>query len=529
MIEQELPRLSRIDQLLRAGNYGALEALTLQEMPRHLLSEESLAAARAFRLPSTVIYLATLAVENLPKADPFDYWLGVYQSLNTGVETGSLKSLPSRHPLRVVTKHMLQGSTKNVCKFRQCKGNLAAWTQALELAFDHARFDLVLCMLQSLGMKKLDNLGWLGIAKSLVGRQKLVKEGRAAANLGRAYLLIREQLCASQAALLRVRSSLSLHASESFLLGREYGRTLEAARLAKDPEDRARSVFLSAKAHCHLGNFVSAIEGLDRLIELAVGEDTEVQFAPTAEFVSTDAARALIDLQAALSEIGHKAFLVSGTLLGFAREGKILEHDKDIDVGVIGWERQFDIAQAILRSGKFSFDPRRLRAGKAYHLVVQHMKTRVGIDIFLYHRKGEKLVTGVEANFGYTQNFAFTPFELKEVTFLGVDFFVPSNVELNLAENFGDWRESDPDYISHLQSPSTVDVGGLVFQIVGRLRALEAIQAGKHERLSRIVGIMTQHQKREGGMSEAILALLSAEVEKHRLAPAAELRGGHHV
>ena len=64
------------------------------------------------------------------------------------------------------------------------------------------------------------------------------------------------------------------------------------------------------------------------------------------------------------------------------------------------------------------------------------------------------------------------PVELKEVSFLGIDFYVPDDVEKNLAENFGNWRQSDPEYISHLQSPSTVDVGGLVYQIVGRLREL---------------------------------------------------------
>jgi hypothetical protein len=206
--------------------------------------------------------------------------------------------------------------------------------------------------------------------------------------------------------------------------------------------------------------------------------------------------------------VGQRAFLVSGTLLGYAREGQLLAHDKDIDVGVIGWEDQFAVAQAVLSSGHFGIDSRRLRGQRTHHIPIRHIETHTSIDIFIYHQDGGKLVTGVESYFGYLQKFAFTPFELRQVSFLGIDFFVPDDVEKNLAENFGDWRQSDPDYISHLQSPSTVDVGGKVFQMVGRIRALEAVRAGKYHKLGRVIEIMTRHREREGGMSAATLAIL---------------------
>jgi tetratricopeptide (TPR) repeat protein len=529
MIQENFPRLSRIDHLLKAGDHSALQAFTLQEIPRGLLSEQCLDAARALRLPVAVIYLATLAVENLSKPAIFEQWLAVYRSLGSGVETAEIKALSTRHPLRVLIQQLLPGNPLALGKFRQCKGSAVAWIQALELAFDQGRFDLLLHMLRALGKKKLDVLDWLRIAKSMIVRQRAVKKGQVERRLGEAYLLIREQLRTSRAVIVEVRSTLSLCASDSFFLAREYKLSVQAAQLVTEPMDRARASYEIARAYCHLGDFRRALEWLDRLIPLTCEAATEMAPMLSSEFVVADAASALVDLQQALAKVGQRAFLVSGTLLGFAREGKILDHDKDLDVGVIGWEQQFDVAQAVVKSGHFHIDLGRLRADKAYHLQIRHVETGIPIDIFLYHREGEKFVTGVESNFGYVQKFAFSPFELKAVSFLGIDFFVPSNVDLNLAENFGNWRESDPDYISHLQSPSTVDVGGLVFQVVGRLRALEAIQAGKHERLSRVVSIMTEHNRREGGMSEETLSLLSAEVEKHRPAPAAGLRGGPYV
>ena len=98
---------------------------------------------------------------------------------------------------------------------------------------------------------------------------------------------------------------------------------------------------------------------------------------------------------------------------------------------------------------------------------------------------------------------------------------LPDDIERNLAENFGNWRQSDPDYISHLQSPSTVDVGGKVFQIVGRIRALEAINEGKLEKLSRVIQIMTEHQDRPGGMSAHTLELLQTAYDQRSVAEVA--------
>jgi hypothetical protein len=529
VIEQELSRLSRIDQLLRTGDHAALEALTLQEMPQHLLSEECLDAARALKLSVTVIYLSTLAVENLPKPTPFNQWLAVYQSLSRGVENDGLQSLPSHHPLRVVTKHLLPGNPVAAGELRQCKGSVVVWRQALELAFDHARYDLVLRILRTLLKKKLDILDWLRIAESMTRRQAFIKNDHADASLGQAYLLIREQLRSPRAKVIKARSTLSLCASYSFFQAREYSLSVMAAQLASGLADRTQAAYETARAHCHLGDLTATVEWLDRLITLMDVASIELVPQSQPKFVPADAARALYDLQHTLSASGQKAFLVSGTLLGFAREGKILDHDKDLDVGIIGWEQQFDVSLVLLQSRRFRVNLRHLRADQTYQIPLQHLDTGVLIDIFVYHREGGKMVTGVESNFGYLQKFAFTPFELKLVSFLGIDFFVPADVELNLAENFGDWRQSDPDYISHLQSPSTVDVGGLVFQVVGRLRAIEAIRAKKHERLARVIDLMTLHQQCEGGMSEAALSVLRAELARHRPAAVASLPGVSHV
>jgi len=135
-----------------------------------------------------------------------------------------------------------------------------------------------------------------------------------------------------------------------------------------------------------------------------------------------------------------------------------------------------------------------LKINQTYQLPIVHKETGMSIDIFVYHTVGDRLITGVQGNFGYVQNFSFTPFNLKKVNFIGVDFSVPENIEENLEENFGLWQIPDANFISHLECPTTVDKGGLIYMIVARLEMLKAIVEGKKNKVKRIGDLMGKYR-----------------------------------
>lgn len=530
MFEADFPRLVRIGALLDTQDYGALEALVLEELPHQLLSEPTLDAARALRHNATIVFLATLAVENLPRPMPFQRWLAVYQSIMRGQPTPEFGALPARQPLRLVAEAVMSRGEIDPPRLKKAHGNLDDWFRAAELAIDQLRFDLLDQLVRELVRQRIDAQDWLRFTKVLFNRHSFVPKSVDTDGLGRCYTRIRDHLIARLPAVDKVRSRLALFATHCHFHSGNYPAAIEAAQQATTVEDRIHAAFDIARSHCFSGDLDQTLVWLDRLVGLMCAHGPIQTPPPAAQVRNPDepepdkdarngfdpvqASQALLDLQNALEPIGKKAFLVSGTLLGFHREGGLLAHDKDIDVGIIGWEDQYAVANALLQSGRFGLDSRRLRGSKTYHIPVRHIETRVSIDIFVYHEEGGKLVTGVESYFGYLQKFAFTPFGLDKVGFLGIEFYVPDDIERNLAENFGNWRQSDPDYISHLQSPSTVDVGGKVFQIVGRIRALEAIKAGKFEKLSRVIQIMTEHQHRPGGMSAQTLELLKTAYDQ---------------
>jgi hypothetical protein len=304
-----------------------------------------------------------------------------------------------------------------------------------------------------------------------------------------------------------------------------------------DPHGRSVAVQMdSARCRCKQGDLLESLRHLDRALELlaenpltqekvAIEDSQETRPAESQSLKTFDvkkANKALSDLNEMANAKGTPVFLVSGTLLGCVREGQLLSHDKDIDVGIVGWENQYALCMALQESGRFTVSAQHLKGQDTFYIPICHNATGMWIDIFVYHPQGEHLVTGVDFFFGYRQTFAFTPFELKDVEFLGVSMKIPVDAELNLTENYGQWRLPDPYYLSHLESPSTMNKGGLPYMLTARLSALSALstmsaqsgekQAKSLKKLSKVLTLMREHQHRPGGMSKHLLDQLSSRL-----------------
>lgn len=510
-------RLPRIDRLLREQRYDELESVLEEHAGQDLLGDDALMAARAMNLAPTVIYLATLGIENLPDPGQRAMWLEVYRTLGRKTPTEGFLALPKRLPIRWVAQNAISGKKPDLAALRQCKGKLHDWRDAFELAVDHGHYALLECMTSHLlGPAAASVDDWLELVRMLMERDSMLSTKVDVLPLARSLLRICKRL--PEHGLTYTRTMLALKAANHFRVGGANAQAIAAAEFISDPEHQLLKMILISEAYCHLGDLPHSIEWIDRLLRAAATqtkhaheirswyEKNERLKEQASSFNPESAGQALVALQQLLDRSGHKAFLVSGTLLGYAREGRLLAHDKDIDVGVMNWESQFDIVLALAESDQFAMNTRTMVGAQTYALVVLHIPTGITIDIFLYHPEGDKLVTGVQSQFGYLQKFAFTPFGLEQVDFLGIKVYVPDDVDRNLTENFGEgWRTPDPGYLSHLESPSTVDVGGLVYQLVGRQNCLMAIQRGKPDKLLRALVLLERVQDRPSGMKPDLM------------------------
>ena len=161
-------------------------------------------------------------------------------------------------------------------------------------------------------------------------------------------------------------------------------------------------------------------------------------------FIPKRAAVALADVTNALESVAITSFLVSGTLLGCVRDGGLLAHDKDVDIGV--WEdtpRQV-LLDAVGSCGKFYIQPTRSRLA----IRLKHVNGS-SIDVFYHIREpNDYWHAGVKARWHNS------PFTLTTRNFLGRDYLIPKDFNTYLQENYGDWHILKTTFDSVYDTPN---------------------------------------------------------------------------
>lgn len=155
--------------------------------------------------------------------------------------------------------------------------------------------------------------------------------------------------------------------------------------------------------------------------------------------------QALADLKSLLDKTKTPFFLISGTLLGFLRDGRMLPGDKDIDVGV--FREDYDHArllEAFRRSPLFIVK----RLDNLDRLRVAHVNG-VWVDIFPHYREGDLIWHD-----GTVSRWSNTPFEIGEMKVGAATYAVPEPPERYLDENYGDWRTPNSMFDVRYEAPN---------------------------------------------------------------------------
>jgi len=490
-----------------------------------LISNEFIDFSRRLKDPGSVIFLATLAVHNAQKAARPHMILQAYQSIAAGDLTQGIAQLPKRHVLRqtiaaLATKTALPAARLDAHKR---KGTGQEWILALELCLDHSAIADALALFREHVRSASSDEFALLCAKGLIERSSGVRVGDSMpwadwiALQSAVYQELRRRKNEANA------DSIAQMAGEYCHFAQDYAGSIAwYQKIGRGSEKSILCQYHLARAHGHLNELGVCIaemdDALDRICHKSndwinqnfLQADADGEKASNASFNTGAAAAALKDLQTVLAEVGMAPFLVSGTLLGYARNRGFLSHDKDVDVGIFASQSIFDVVNLLTRSGLFSVHFNYLRLEETYQVPVVHRQSGMSIDIFVYYPQGDKLVTGVQSNFGYTQNFAFTPFALETVQFLDIEFSIPADMALNLQENFGPWQVPDPYFISHLECPTTVDIGGVVYMLVARLEMLRSLVEGKKVKVDRIANILRRWSDAKHAMAPMLVDQLQA-------------------
>lgn len=163
---------------------------------------------------------------------------------------------------------------------------------------------------------------------------------------------------------------------------------------------------------------------------------------------------ALRDMLHLLEGEGFRPFMLSGTLLGAVREGRMLDHDYDIDLGLLADETDLARLEQSLRQS-LTFHSLRMdhqtliiadRAGlKRIDIPVIYKIQHIGgvtVDLFLHYREKDEIWHGTTLFRWSNSPFSLAPRALGPLTLLA-----PADAEKHLAENYGDWQT--PKYTFH--------------------------------------------------------------------------------
>lgn len=222
------------------------------------------------------------------------------------------------------------------------------------------------------------------------------------------------------------------------------------------------------------------------------------QLSVSKPMVVAQASKTLIDLKAILDRCGFEFFLAYGTLLGIYRDGEILPHDKDLDVGLAWDTPREDLLKALSSSGRYWVDSKSANAQRYdFNFGVIDKKTGISIDFFFFKPEGSCLLSG----FYHLPNpllWRFSAFELAQISYKDLSFQVPMNPENFLIEIYGaQWRIPDPYFDSLVSGHNLVESA----------KPISLIYA-----YSRLFELLTEHNwKKAYGYCKQISALCKAD------------------
>lgn len=183
--------------------------------------------------------------------------------------------------------------------------------------------------------------------------------------------------------------------------------------------------------------------------------------------IQTNGCQLIAATQNLLQREGIEAFADFGTLLGLIREGQLLAHDIDIDLGVIVTD-ELDVTRTRVAMERFGFRVWReyFRGNETVEASFRLRGIKVDINYYradvetartwLFYRDPEKTYGPRERDI---VEMTYSPIrEMSTILVNGAEIIVPANAEQLLAEKYGpSWRTPDKDWV-YWRSPAATPI-----------------------------------------------------------------------
>ena len=179
-----------------------------------------------------------------------------------------------------------------------------------------------------------------------------------------------------------------------------------------------------------------------------------------------------------------QAFPCTGSLLGLYRDGKLMDYDKDTDIGIIvnNNDDVINIINIISTNEKF-YCTKIAECDLSKNILnigVSDKKNGMVTDIFLHYKKDNFLYTGLNTKLCdfFWKHSEFTTIK---ANLNNKEYYVPSNTKLYLTELYGkNWNEHISVWDSLLNCPNIPQSSQLAVFYFGSIRMHEAFRQKKY-------------------------------------------------
>lgn len=489
-----------LQEALRPENQHFLPSIVQDTGLEKILDPELFKAVRYFDRRSLLAFLATLGHANGPHPEHFQRWLAATQFMTQQIALEQAVALcTGQRPAmarfyRDVLQALINPQQLPVkVQWTDCPCKDEDLRFATDILLDHRAVGWLPMVLHRWRQLDQTDEPWLWMCKTVAERVEYAQNAEKALALASALGMLLQKAKRSHPSLVDL---LAPHQVDLLLRA---GLTDDALAIAQSLHARkanmshdywlmrshaSRSEFEPAMAHAR-----SLLDGIiDKSIKDTVTPTRPVDGSSSASskkkrrFDVDTASQSLVTVNRLLRERGLQPFLMSGTLLGYVREGQLLSHDKDIDLGLVGWEQQYALAQALLSAGHYQLSYRGLRGSQTFLIDAVDLKHGMVIDFFFFHPRDDHFLHGIDYKYGFTQNLRFSRFGLKEVDFLGDRFWIPDNADQNLTENYGDWRTPQSSYVVTVESPALLEPTSAKHQFMVLIELMRSIDSNKSVR-----------------------------------------------
>lgn len=187
---------------------------------------------------------------------------------------------------------------------------------------------------------------------------------------------------------------------------------------------------LVVKILVSIGLYKPIVEGINR-----------IKFEVQARRMKRDGLTMLAAADKAFSEMGVKAFLTYGALLGAYRDHGFISYDPDIDLGILETEVPADLHEKMEQAG-FHLYRQNVMAGTEQVVEETYIYKNLHLDIFYYIQEGQDLYSVIQrkhetkewkeanATDGFPCDRSYVPaceFERRE--FLGLQIWMPVDTD----------------------------------------------------------------------------------------------------